>query len=196
MWNEVGHYYIVRQKDAHTWVEYWNGHTWHLINPTPARLLEKTKSVSVFTKWLDYLRLRWYVYILNYDFSRQQQFFRTLKQHFVSLPKAPRLKLNKEKYKKIVLIGFCLVMIVLLLILGLRHIKTNPALKLRQLLKAYGYSFHDADGLLEIAAQIAPKDAQLGQLITDFAYMWYEMRFGNKKELKNKLKRIKRHLNH
>jgi len=31
-WNNTGNYYLVRQKDAHAWVEYWNGKNWQTID--------------------------------------------------------------------------------------------------------------------------------------------------------------------
>jgi hypothetical protein len=78
-WNERGHYYLVKQKEAHAWVEYWDGNTWQRTDPTP--ISEKTLYFHFLSKWLDYLRLRWYAYVINYDFSKQKEFFQQLRDY-------------------------------------------------------------------------------------------------------------------
>ncbi len=35
-WNEYGKYFLVRQSDAHSWVEAWIDDEWQLLDPTPA----------------------------------------------------------------------------------------------------------------------------------------------------------------
>lgn len=74
-WNERGHYFVVRMRHAHAWVEaYIEPFGWISFDPTPqsgepgfgsdvARLWEES--------W-DFFNLRWNRYILSYDFERQR----------------------------------------------------------------------------------------------------------------------------
>ena len=89
--NQFGQYYIVRQRDAHAWVEAYlepdeipinamldverhAGGGWLRLDPTPARLSESTGARNVLdrvTDSFDYAKWLWNDYVLN--LSREQQ---------------------------------------------------------------------------------------------------------------------------
>lgn len=75
-WNSYGSYFLVREKDAHTWVEaYIPGEGWAVFDPTPPSAGEG-ESVSWLGKGggvLDYLRYRWDRYIVYYNIKDQMQ---------------------------------------------------------------------------------------------------------------------------
>ncbi|MEW6666617.1 MAG: transglutaminaseTgpA domain-containing protein [Thermodesulfobacteriota bacterium] len=72
-WNELGRYFLVRQSDAHTWVEAWiQDRGWVAFDPTPAALLvEGTSLRSRLVRMLDLMAYRWYYWVIDYDLSKQ-----------------------------------------------------------------------------------------------------------------------------
>jgi hypothetical protein len=91
--NALGHYYVVRQKHAHAWVEAWlptdkvpaweiagtphEGGCWYRLDPTPSSLafLEAASDGSLqdrLTDAFDYFELMWRDYVINLNSFRQQ----------------------------------------------------------------------------------------------------------------------------
>jgi hypothetical protein len=67
-WNEYGGYYIVRQRDAHAWVEvYFPESGWVTFDPTPPSLPDIMGWTMAVSHYLDSLRIRWERYIINYS---------------------------------------------------------------------------------------------------------------------------------
>ncbi|HWG59266.1 MAG TPA: DUF3488 and transglutaminase-like domain-containing protein [Candidatus Acidoferrales bacterium] len=71
-YNSLGGDYIIRQSDAHAWVEvYFPGYGWLTFDPTPSGA---ARDASFFTRaslYWDWLQLEWNDWIINYDFSHQ-----------------------------------------------------------------------------------------------------------------------------
>jgi transglutaminase-like putative cysteine protease len=69
-WNPYGRYFIVRQRDAHSWVEAWiDGVGWTTFDPSPRGAAEGGPgSIGLY---LDALRLRWYRHIVNWSLHDQ-----------------------------------------------------------------------------------------------------------------------------
>ncbi|HKN85787.1 MAG TPA: DUF3488 and transglutaminase-like domain-containing protein [Nitrospiraceae bacterium] len=72
-WNDFGHYYTVRQQDAHAWVEVWFPHSgWITFDPTPSVM--KTFSnplVKQVGGMIDSIRLKWDRFVIHYSFYDQ-----------------------------------------------------------------------------------------------------------------------------
>lgn len=200
IWNEMGNYYLVLQKDAHTWVEYWDGKTWKRIDPTPAHFIKKHKFLFL-SKWIDYLKLRWYAYVINYDFSKQRRLFSELKRIFT--PKNNwQVKYPQFKWsKKIIFLSLIPFLISTFFYFLKRKNKKTPLLQLQSILKNYGFRCPSSEGGLEWAKHIEKIDPKLSQMIKDFALNYYEVRYGKekmddkrKKYLNELLKEIKNYL--
>ncbi|MBI2411590.1 MAG: DUF3488 domain-containing protein [Deltaproteobacteria bacterium] len=72
-WNELGSYYIVRQQDAHSWVEaFIADEGWVRFDPTPEAgvSLYRPSTVSLY---MDLLRWRWNRYIIQFSLDDQRQ---------------------------------------------------------------------------------------------------------------------------
>jgi transglutaminase-like putative cysteine protease len=83
-WNELGQYFIVRQRDAHSWVEvFFPGVGWASFDPTPRASFE----AQVFGesgwlgKSLDTLRMRWNRYVIEYSLVDQAAVALGLRRH-------------------------------------------------------------------------------------------------------------------
>ncbi len=82
-YNPTGHYYLVRQRSAHAWVEgYIEDRGWVRFDPTPPDqgpvAAEAGPQVSGWEAFLDSLRLRWYALVIGYDLQQQMSLFRSV----------------------------------------------------------------------------------------------------------------------
>ncbi|HEY6096964.1 MAG TPA: transglutaminase-like domain-containing protein, partial [Candidatus Deferrimicrobium sp.] len=72
-WNGIGQYLIVRQSDAHAWVEAWIDGRWVTLDATPpagASSPFRTRT-GTFGLYADWLRQRWDKYVVNYSMRMQ-----------------------------------------------------------------------------------------------------------------------------
>lgn len=81
-WNPYGEYYLVRQSNAHSWVEaYLPGQGWVTLDPTPSVPRGRVRSLfASVTNFADFLRLNWYRYVINFGLADQYQLFKALRQ--------------------------------------------------------------------------------------------------------------------
>jgi protein-glutamine gamma-glutamyltransferase len=89
-YNRFGHYYAVREGDAHSWVEAFLGDNdrglWATFDPTPpagAQPLENTTGAFVFMRDLvEALSQRWNRYVVGYDLRTQVRIYEDLALRF------------------------------------------------------------------------------------------------------------------
>jgi protein-glutamine gamma-glutamyltransferase len=93
-YNDVSGRYIVRARDAHSWVEaYIPSYGWMTFDPTPATPSTGETGWSRVALYADAMRDFWNDWIINYDFSHQEtlgqrsisqgrQYFETVRQWF------------------------------------------------------------------------------------------------------------------
>jgi transglutaminase-like putative cysteine protease len=78
-YNRVGKDFIVRGRDAHSWVEvYFPDYGWIPFDPTPAD--PNPVVAGVFDDYLDAASLFWSEWIINYDFAHQAQLARQVER--------------------------------------------------------------------------------------------------------------------
>jgi transglutaminase-like putative cysteine protease len=82
-WNEYGRYYVVRQQDAHAWVEVHLPHSgWITMDPTPPSI-ESVRSGSsawhALGRMIDTIRLQWNRFFVQYSAADQLAAVRELK---------------------------------------------------------------------------------------------------------------------
>jgi transglutaminase-like putative cysteine protease len=71
-WNPYGKYFLVRLRDAHSWVEVFiEGAGWLTLDPSPRGGTEPTTAAAPAALYLDALRLRWYRYVINWSLQDQ-----------------------------------------------------------------------------------------------------------------------------
>jgi protein-glutamine gamma-glutamyltransferase len=72
-WNDFGHYYAVRQQDAHAWVEVWFPRSgWVTFDPTPSIMKTFPSPLLKHVRGLvDSIRLKWDRFVIHYSFYDQ-----------------------------------------------------------------------------------------------------------------------------
>jgi hypothetical protein len=72
-WNGLGNYFIVRQLDAHSWVEaYIEGTGWVRFDPTPSATIPPYRPSAIWL-YLDLARLKWNRNIIQFSFADQMR---------------------------------------------------------------------------------------------------------------------------
>ncbi|MBI2962848.1 MAG: DUF3488 domain-containing protein [Deltaproteobacteria bacterium] len=70
-WNPYGGYFLIRQRDAHSWVEAYVDGEWRTFDPTPPGApIERTLRARV-ADLVDALQMRWHRYVINYTLEDQ-----------------------------------------------------------------------------------------------------------------------------
>lgn len=71
-YNDLGGDYIVRESDAHTWVEvYFPDYGWVTFDPTPAGEVKQGGIFSRLGLYWDWFQFAWSEWVVNYDFTHQ-----------------------------------------------------------------------------------------------------------------------------
>jgi protein-glutamine gamma-glutamyltransferase len=88
-YNRFGHYYAVRQGDAHSWVEvYIDGQGWTRFDPTPpadaAPQGEITGVLAFMRDFVEAMAQRWNRHVVGYDLKQQIGLFRTMQNRYSS----------------------------------------------------------------------------------------------------------------
>ena len=82
-WNEYGHYYVVRQQDAHAWVEVHLPHSgWVMMDPTPPSnegVENGSSAWQALGRILDSVKLQWSRFFVQYSAADQLAVVRELK---------------------------------------------------------------------------------------------------------------------
>lgn len=82
-WNDYEGYLVVRNNNAHAWVEYFDGQSWRRTDATPAAggpaglgamaaTQGRVASYGGFQAWLDTLRMAWYRTVVDFDHRDQE----------------------------------------------------------------------------------------------------------------------------
>ncbi len=74
--NEIGDHFLVRESDAHAWVEvYFPEYGWTRFDPTPGDGELFSASSGLSGSFLEFLRYRWSRYVVDFDAQSQRQMF-------------------------------------------------------------------------------------------------------------------------
>ena len=85
--NPIEDYYIVRQQNAHAWVEAWTDDQWRIYDPTPpdGRPAAAPRDLKLIVQQMyDYVAFRWDRYVLTYGSQDQKSFFRDVRDRIAA----------------------------------------------------------------------------------------------------------------
>lgn len=86
-YNDLGDFYVVRQSDAHSWVEVYfpSLDRWVEFDPTPSAGINRYQEqvLSRFSKYFDAIRMLWIDYVVTYDTQRQSYLASSIQQSFL-----------------------------------------------------------------------------------------------------------------
>ena len=96
-YNAVGGDYIVREYDAHSWVEvYVPGRGWTEFDPTPPDPNHREMTLALqLSQYIDAIELFWNSYVIVYDTGSQLQLFRSAQERLQSVQSAVRTQAEK-----------------------------------------------------------------------------------------------------
>ena len=92
-WNPYGGYWVVRMRDAHSWVEAHVDGAWITLDPSPRSEMPAAALTSL-TLYLDGLRMRWYRYVVGWSRHDQTAAASAVRRFAWSVP-MPRLPAPK-----------------------------------------------------------------------------------------------------
>ncbi|MGC9125608.1 MAG: transglutaminaseTgpA domain-containing protein, partial [Caldisericaceae bacterium] len=165
-------YYIVRNSDAHTWVEAYIDGYWVRYDPTPPSVIAHPSSFSLF---IDSLRMSWYRNIVSYDDSKQ---FELVNNVGHSVSSAATGILNAFSFLRAhfrYLLYFILALLLPFLLLRKRD-STDKLL--REIITLIGNDKVDCETLREYALRKGSSED-----IINLVDSYYSYRFGNAKNL-------------
>lgn len=106
-WNPYGEYYLIRQSNAHSWVEaYFADLGWVTLDPTPS--IPRGSSIDLFsslTYFVDFLRMRWNLHVVNFSFVDQYQLFTAIGRPDIWLAAGFRGITVRELWRGLLTIG-------------------------------------------------------------------------------------------
>jgi transglutaminase-like putative cysteine protease len=71
-YNDLGSDYIVRESDAHSWVEaYFPGIGWQVFDPTPSSSTGGSGFLTRLGLYVDWMQITWNEWVIGYDFTHQ-----------------------------------------------------------------------------------------------------------------------------
>ncbi len=178
--NKYGDYIIVRQSDAHSWVEAVVNGKWKRFDPTPPA--PSPVVPSLFSLYLDSLRLKWYRYVVNFSSSDQKALIQYISMPFVKIPDMPQIKAYGARtlfYSLIVITG---IMVIIFLLKRFRIYRygfvTAKYLKFRNSLKRKGASITISSTPSDIMREAIRLG--MGPEVAEFIRLYERARFGGK----------------
>ncbi len=104
-YNETADAYVIKQRDAHSWVEVYfpKENAWIPFDPTPfAGQSSETNSAGIvgkFNKYVEALETLWIQYFVSYDNQEQRSLFRSVKNGFAEYQTKTSNWLNNLQYQ-------------------------------------------------------------------------------------------------
>lgn len=178
--NKYGGYIIVRQSDAHSWVETVIDGRWKRFDPTPPA--PQPKMPSLPSLYIDSLRLKWYRYVVNFSSSDQKNLIRYISMPFVKIPKMPEIRIDGLKAVFYILLITSSIAIITFLFSRIKIRRygfvTANYLKFRRYLKHKGAKVTASS----TPSDIAKEASKLGmaEKASEFIRLYETARFGGK----------------
>lgn len=186
--NEYGDYLIVRQSDAHSWVEAFISGRWKRYDPTPAVFAAQPGLPALF---FDSLNLTWSRYVVGFSYFDQREIIRGISSSF-SFRYMPKMKIKGIKefmfFLPVLLLSLLIIYFVFIRIRFRKYsLVTQQYLKLTNIMKKKGMKISPATTSGEIRKHAG--DFYAGKEVAEFIMLYENHRFGNIKASSGDLKK-------
>ncbi|MDO9288593.1 MAG: transglutaminase domain-containing protein, partial [Thermodesulfovibrionales bacterium] len=176
--NKYGGYVIVRQSNAHSWVEAAIDGSWKRFDPTPpAPLIE---APSMFSLYLDSFRMKWYRYVVNFSSSDQKRLIEYISIPFLKIPEMPEIRaygVRTLAYAFVIIISAAMLLLLLRRFRIYRYgFVTAKYLRFRNSLKRKGANIMTSStpsDVMKEAVRLGMSDG-----LADFISLYERARFG------------------
>jgi hypothetical protein len=197
-WNDLGSYFIVRQQDAHSWVEaYIEGVGWMRFDPTPSAPAPRSRPSGI-SLYLDLARLKWNRHIIQFSFADQRRMALSAQRSTAGLLDGLKNAFRTKRAPDIRRTApiAALLAIVLLAVFFIRRYSRKKArpggpgfyFDMLKALSVRGFIRRIDETPLEFALRV-------GDLrVTEITEAFQKERYGNQKTQTNELERVKRAL--
>ncbi len=194
-WNKHGNFYVVKESDAHTWVEvYFPKRGWITFDPTPSSDSSLDEgSLTAISSYIEYLKYRWQRYVIDFSQGDQVRLFSSARQK-ISWNKNKALNninLNSSKNRKIIIIIVAALLIIFIFYNSNRFIggKKNKRNKQLAVTKIYnrgisylskkGFSKKESQTANEFAKHVLETGGSKYKIVDEFTQKYSSMRYKN-----------------
>lgn len=190
--NEYGDYIIVRQSNAHSWVEAAIDGEWRRFDPTPQVSAE---TPSVLALYLDMLRLNWQRYVVSFSLSDQKEIANALSIPF-KLPLMPDFRARSFSKIIYILLSLSSIILIVFLLRYLRNLKrygfiTAQYMRLKNEIKNKGAKISPSSTPSEVKHE-ALRLGIMNDRIAEFIRLYEEHRFGGRIMSKSEMVRYQK----
>lgn len=193
--NEYGGYIIVRQSNAHSWVEAVIDGSWGVFDPTPAVPAERP---STFALFIDMLRMKWSRYVVAFSSADQKSIVKGFSMPF-SLPPMPGFRPGMSSA---VIYGIAALSVVLAALLFIKKARSRrygiasaQYIKLRTLIKKKGAKISPSSTPAEVKKELMRFG--INNKVAEFISLYEGYRFGGREikgEDRARLQRLMREI--
>ena len=183
VYNDFGNYYILRQSNAHLWVEaYIDNIGWIRFDPTTSLLSEEfisnSKKISKFSLFIDTINYYYNTLIINYDFEKQISLFNKIREGF----KKPEIKIsiNLKKLSNLILIFLLVIFLLFFRVFFKKRSYEEKILAIfYKKMEKLGFKKKKSEGLEEFLQKI--ENGKIKESLTNFVFKFEELYYKDKK---------------
>ena len=183
VYNDLGNYYILRQSNAHLWVEaYIDNIGWIRFDPTTSLLSEEfisnSKKISKFSLFIDTINYYYNTLIINYDFEKQISLFNKIREGF----KKPEIKIsiNLKKLSNLILISLLVIFLLFFRVFFKKRSYEEKILTIfYKKMEKLGFKKKKSEGLEEFLQKI--ENGKIKESLTNFVFKFEELYYKDKK---------------
>ncbi|MBI4690196.1 MAG: DUF3488 domain-containing protein [Nitrospirae bacterium] len=179
--NKYGGYIIVRQSDAHSWVEAVIDGRWKRFDPTPPAPFPEMP--SLFSLYLDSLRMKWYRYVVSFSSSDQRRLIEYITLPLVNIPEMHEVRVYGVRTIIYFLIAISSITVIIFLLKQFRFRRhgfiTENYLKFKNSLKRKGGKIT----LSSTPSDVVKEASRIGIKgdVVEFIRLYETARFGGRK---------------
>ncbi len=178
--NAVGNYVIVRQNNAHAWVEAMVDGRWHRYDPTP---LVSAAASSTIGQTFDNIRMQWYRYVIGFSGSDQRAMVRTFTMPVIRMPEFRGVRLRLRPVYVLAVLAALSAALYLIFVRAMEHrgrsYESRAYLRFRLRVRRLGGRITDSSAPREVFREAVGRGLDPAQA-GEFIRLYERARFGGR----------------